>query len=311
MTDQLVEAIRTASRKLAQAWGLHSSNQILDALPLSSVYAVIEIGRNPGLTSKDLVRELGLEKSTISRLVRSLRASRLVKDGAAGVDARQKPLELTTKGEALFGRLNELGNSQVRQALNGRSRQTWLSVLAVLEDYGSALAGEIPPEVVIETGYRPGLIGRLSELMTSHMAKTEGFGLSFEARISADMAEFMPRAGNPDCRTWVALVGNEVVGGVSIDGEDIGKGTAHLRWFVVAPEMRGRGVGYLLLQAALSFVDERDFKETRLWTTKELKAAGRLYEALGFHIEEEFRGDQWGSSTTELVYVRPGPGLGR
>ena len=94
---------------------------------------------------------------------------------------------------------------------------------------------------------------------------------------------------------------------VAIDGEDLGPGIAHLRWFIVDAEIRGRGVGRELLAAALQFSDERDVLETRLWTFNGLDAARHLYEATGFRLAEERPGRQWGAEVMEQRFVRTAP----
>ncbi len=82
------------------------------------------------------------------------------------------------------------------------------------------------------------------------------------ARISkaswpSGLAEFRRSAGQVEQRDLVALRDGEIVGLVAIDGEDLGGGFAHLRWFIVEDGLQGVGVGRRLLTAAMTFVDER------------------------------------------------------
>jgi len=113
--------------------------------------------------------------------------------------------------------------------------------------------------------------------------------------------------GSPS-RLWWAEAQGRIVGSVAIDGEDLGAGIAHLRWFIVDDEVRGAGVGRRLLQAALDFVDERAaFQATQLWTFSGLHAARSLYEAHGFACVEERPGDRWGRLVPEQRFVRPRP----
>jgi GNAT superfamily N-acetyltransferase len=94
---------------------------------------------------------------------------------------------------------------------------------------------------------------------------------------------------------------------VAIDGEDLGPGIAHPRWFIVADEVRGHGVGRELLDAAVRFSDRHGFQQIQLWTFRGLDAARRLYEAQGFELVEERPGRQWGPEVMEQHFMRPRP----
>jgi len=157
----------------------------------------------------------------------------------------------------------------------------------------------------IETGYTPAIIARSVEMLHLYMHRHFGFGARFESRIASDLAEFMTRIDSPDNATWRARLGDNIVGVVSIDGEDLGNGLAHLRWFVVSDGVRGCGIGSALLSRALEFCDQRGFRETQLWTVRGLDAARSLYERHGFALAEEYHGDQWGTATQEQRFVRP------
>jgi ribosomal protein S18 acetylase RimI-like enzyme len=51
---------------------------------------------------------------------------------------------------------------------------------------------------------------------------------------------------------------------------------------IVAPEHRGRGVGRLLLEAALEFFRSRGVPRVVLWTAERNEAAQRLFTGMGF-----------------------------
>ena len=68
-------------------------------LSLSAVHAIIEIGRAEMLSSKALGARLLLEKSTVSRLVKSLVARGEIDEVRSQDDLRMKHLHLTRKGK--------------------------------------------------------------------------------------------------------------------------------------------------------------------------------------------------------------------
>ena len=133
----------------------------------------------------------------------------------------------------------------------------------------------------------------------------------FEQKVASELAEFAGRLERPANGLWVALRGDTVVGTVAIDGEDLGPGKAHLRWFIVEDGLRGSGIGRALLTEAVAFCDRHGFVETHLWTFRGLDAARRLYEGHDFSLVEENVGRQWGGEVVEQKFVRrvdPAPG---
>lgn len=158
--------------------------------------------------------------------------------------------------------------------------------------------------IQIEAGYRSGAIGRCAEMHALFYVRMSGFGREFEAQVASGIAEFSARLGKACNGLWLALQSEHIVGTIAIDGEDLGPGIAHLRWFIVDDGIRGSGIGRRLLADAISFCDQRDFRETHLWTFKGLDAARRLYEAHGFVLAEERPGTQWGTEVLEQRFVR-------
>jgi len=159
-------------------------------------------------------------------------------------------------------------------------------------------------DVKIEQGYRPKILGRVTTMHADFYSRNYDFGLAFETMVASEMAEFLSRLDEPSNQRWAAIKGDRIVGSISIDGEDIGGGAAHLRWFVMDDDARGTGAGRRLLDAALQFVDAHGFKETQLWTFKSLDAARRLYEQSGFELVHEEAGTQWGREVLEQKFVR-------
>lgn len=159
------------------------------------------------------------------------------------------------------------------------------------------------PPITIAQGWRPGLLGRATELHARYYATAFGFGPRFEAVVAGGLAEFAPRLADPRNAIWAALNGEEIVGCIAINGEDLAP-AAHLRWFILDASARGGGTGRALLRAAL-VCDAQGFAETRLWTFAGLDAARRLYEGHDFRLAEERRGAQWGETVMEQLFIRP------
>lgn len=311
---QLISEIRSASRELVRQLGLMNRTVAGTDLSVSAVHAIIEIGQADGLSSKKLSELLLLEKSTVSRLVKSLLDNNELCEVRLKSDARQKNLYLTDKGRDTLRRINEFAESQVFSAMEPLDNEIQQEILNGLKNYAAALTTATRTnspatksenkDTRIEFGYRPTIIGRIIEMMHSHMNRYYGFSVAFEARIASDIAEFMTRISSPKNETWHAAINGRIVGSISIDGEDLEEGLAHLRWFVVDENVRGAGTGEALLRKAVEFCDNSGFSECHLWTVKGLDAARKLYERHGFELVDEYYGDQWGDNVLEQKFVR-------
>ena len=155
----------------------------------------------------------------------------------------------------------------------------------------------------IEEGYRPGCIGRITQLHASYYSASHGFGVAFEAKVARELGEFCTSYTQGRDGLWLAS-DSEIQGSIAIDGSRAGDEGAHLRWFLTSDALRGQGVGRQLLARALAFTDACGYQRTVLWTFKGLLAARHLYECSGFRLEHESLGSQWGTVVTEQKFVR-------
>ena len=307
----LVEEIRAVSRTMVREWGFMGGDFAGTDLSPSAVHALIEI-QHGGVTARDLAERLRLEKSSVSRMLRKLVVSGDVKETAENTDGRIKVLALTAAGRKRVTAIHAFARAQVVGALGRLTPAQSRSVLEGVRLYANALATRTDsrtpaPNIDIIGGYRPGVIARVTQMHALFYARESGFGQRFESVVANGLADFCNRLENPTNAIWTAVQGHDIIGSIAVDGEDLGRDVAHLRWFIVDDGLRGGGVGRKLLDAALAFADERQFTETHLWTFSGLAAARRLYEATGFVCVEERPGTQWGKEVLEQRFVRPHP----
>ncbi|MEZ5932825.1 MAG: GNAT family N-acetyltransferase [Alphaproteobacteria bacterium] len=173
-------------------------------------------------------------------------------------------------------------------------------MISQTEETGSPSETSLP----ILEGYRAGLIGEIVTMHAETYSRWAGFGSAFECTVARGLADFVTRLERPANGLWRAEREGRLLGSIAIDGEDLGDGSAHLRWFIVDPACRGAGLGQRLLEKALDFTDRSGATETRLWTLKGLEAARILYERAGFVLAKEYDGDQWGTPITEQIFLR-------
>ena len=151
------------------------------------------------------------------------------------------------------------------------------------------------PRVV--PGWLPGAIGGIAAMHARFYAREHGFGVYFEAKVAAECAELCSRFDPARDGLWLLVDGGRILGSIAIDGH--GAGGAHLRWFVVADELRGRGFGKRMLDAAMGFCRRAGHRSVYLTTFAGLDAARALYERHGFRLVAEAAGETWGRTVRE------------
>lgn len=306
-----IQNIRVASRLMVRELGFMNQNLAATDYPPSAVHSMLEIETHGSLTGAQLVHILGLEKSSVSRMLAKLVEAGELKENPSAVDARTKLLSLTVKGKETVRNINTYADERVAAALAKLDPLTQETVSQGLSSYASALKacresiqGKVRNSFKIVTGYHAGMIGRITEMHGGYYAREHNFGHFFEGKVAAGLADFSGRLDKPCNQIWLAMVNERIVGSVAIDGEDLGNNEAHLRWFILDDGCRGSGLGRQLIAEAIRFCDEQRFSSVQLWTFNKLSAARRLYESFGFELSKEWEGDQWGSNLTEQQFIR-------
>lgn len=160
----------------------------------------------------------------------------------------------------------------------------------------------ILPELKIKSGYIPGSIGRITELHGTYYHDHWDFGVYFEAKVAAELSEFLNRFDKDRDGIWFATLNGRVEGSIIIDGLNALDEGAHLRWFIISDDLRGIGAGRKLINAAVDFCRSKGYKLIYLWTFEGLNAARHLYEDAGFKLIKQQTGIQWGTEVNEQYF---------
>lgn len=155
--------------------------------------------------------------------------------------------------------------------------------------------------VEFTTGWRPGAVGEVVAAHGRYYAREWGFGAFFEAKVAAEMAEFVGRYDAARDLLLTAWRADTFLGSIVIDGSDpaLDAGQAHLRWFIMTDAARGAGVGGRLLKQSVESLESGAFASCYLTTFAGLDAARRLYENHGFRLTEEGAAESWGVEVVE------------
>ena len=307
----VVSVIRRSSRLMVRELGFMASTLASTNYSPSTVHTLVEIALRKEMTASQLVQLLGLDKSSVSRMLARLIAAGELEEVTSPEDARAKSLRLTAKGHETVSKINTFSNDRVVSAIKSLAPAQQQTISEGLSLYANALlacretgSDMRPDELTIVQGDIPGMIGRVAEMHGIYYAREHHFGRFFEAKVATGVAEFSDRLDKPCNQIWLAVMNGRIVGSVAIDGEDLAPGEAHLRWFILDDGCRGHGVGKKLLTEAMRFCDSVGFSAVHLWTFNKLTAARRLYESFGFTLVKEWEGDQWGTLITEQQFTQ-------
>ena len=147
--------------------------------------------------------------------------------------------------------------------------------------------------------FKPGDAGRLIELHGLLYAQEYGFDHTFEAYVAKPLSEFMMSQTSRE-KIWLVDSDGVLMGSVAI--VEHSEAEAQLRWFLLHPALRGRGLGNRLFEEAVAFCRECGNERVFLWTVGSLQAAARVYQRANFRITEEQTHTIWGCLLTEQRY---------
>lgn len=150
--------------------------------------------------------------------------------------------------------------------------------------------------IVVRTHIQPGDIGAITRLHGVLYAKEYGFDHTFEPYVAIPLSECVikHREGN---QLWIVEKKAKVMGAVAIVNRTTHM--AQLRWLILHPDLRGKGIGQQLLEEALNFCKEFGYKTVYLWTIDFLTAARKLYTSAGFRLTDTKTHHIWGRHLTE------------
>lgn len=161
------------------------------------------------------------------------------------------------------------------------------------------ITSEFPADIRVRNILKPGDLGYLTYLHGILYAAEYGWDHTFEAYVAGPLAKFAQNYG-PRERIWVVEQGGRVAGSLAV--VEASRDEAQLRWLLLHPDLRGRGIGRGLLREAIDFGREQGYTLLFLWTVSMLAVALHLYEAAGFRLTEEKTHELWGTVLTEQRY---------
>ncbi len=128
-----------------------------------------------------------------------------------------------------------------------------------------------------------------------------GFDPTFETYVAEPLGRFA--AGQTEREgIWLVEESGCLKGSIAI--VEHSRSSAQLRWFLLHPDLRGLGLGRMLVEEALRFCRSKGYESVFLWTLSILAVAGRIYRQAGFTLAEQRESRLWGRQLVEQRYWR-------
>jgi ribosomal protein S18 acetylase RimI-like enzyme len=156
----------------------------------------------------------------------------------------------------------------------------------------------VSAEPTVRRDLRPGDLGAIAAHHGAVYCPEYGVDSTFEAGVAATVGAAGKR-GFPGPREglWIVEIDGRHAGSVALTDEG---DTGWVRWVVLDPELRGRGLGRRMLGELVAEAEAAGYEGLALETFSELRAAASLYRLHGFEVTWEQTGPRWGRE--ELTY---------
>ena len=128
----------------------------------------------------------------------------------------------------------------------------------------------------------PGELGWIVQVHGQYYAMKFGWLEEFEAIVAEIVLEYLKSSQHEAQACFIAELGGKPVGCIMLTNSTGTEG--QLRVMFVSEEVRGKGVGTLLINAVLTKSEELGHKSLVLWTTDKQKGARELYKKFGFSM---------------------------
>lgn len=291
----VVDKIRSFNRFYTGKIGLITNRFLQSKYSLVQARLLYEISNSSPLHASDLIRELGLSADYLSKTLSKFETQGLITRSPSPKDSRKQVIALTPNGMAEYYSLKETSNVHIAsliETLTPEEKSDLVNAMTRIEEILKPKEGRL----VTIRSHKPGDIGYIIHRHGVIYAREYGFNVDFDAYVASGMADFIENK-TPEQDLWVAECRDHFAGSVAIVRQDTH--TAQLRWLIVEPKQRQRGIGKQLVKQAIRFAADNGYSSVILWTIDFLDSARRIYANTGFQLAETKVTRAWGKTLTE------------
>ncbi|MGQ0609204.1 MAG: bifunctional helix-turn-helix transcriptional regulator/GNAT family N-acetyltransferase [Chloroflexota bacterium] len=284
--EQRITVVRRFNRFYTPIIGLLHEGYLDSPFSLTQVRVLYELAHHDETTAAQLGRDLLLDPSYLSRMLRTFTELGMIDRRRSSADGRESILTLTDHGRSTFERLDQRSHDGIAARLAGlrvADQRLLVDAMASIERLLGEPSASRAPYLL-----RPPRAGDLGWVVQRHgtlYAQEYGWDETFEALVAEIVAGYGRHHDPRRERCWIAEVDGVNAGSVFCVTKS--KRVAQLRLLLVAPEARGLGIGRRLVDECVTFAASVGYRKIMLWTNDVLVSARRIYEAAGFELVAE------------------------
>lgn len=295
MQTQETELFRVSFREMVRELGMLSRKTIgTDLSPLQS-YILIELSNsNNGLGVTELANILCVEKSSISRTLKTLEEEQLLLRKTNPSDARSVNFTLTEKGHSVLSEINKYANQFTSEALTLSSESELQQLRLTIKNFTKSLTNA-RKQREMQLNIRP-IEPKDNEAIAAVIRQSfidnkidhlEGVSLNDPCLNRLSEVYTVKGSGY-----WVIEIDGTVKGGVGIAPlSGAGENYCELQKLYIDSSLTGLGIGRKLINLAIDKATEYGYQYCYLETLEELGAAVDLYESFGFKMLDKQLGN--------------------
>ena len=296
-----VSRIRAFNRFYTNKIGLIASRFLGSEYSLVQARLLYEIANSHPVFASDLCRKLDLTPDYLSKVIQKFERMGLVSKTPSHQDGRKQLLSPTPEGKVAYEELKAQSNLHIEKMIHDLEPDEVRELVSAMDTLERILGEpEEKNSLVTLRAFRPGDIGTVIHHHGVLYAREYGFNHEFDAYMALGMGRFIEDLSDRD-NLWIAEIEGRFAGSIAI--VHIDEKTALLRWLIVEPKFRGRGIGGQLIHEAMRFAGEKGYDAIKLWTIDFLLSARNLYAAAGFHLSETKTSQVWGRTLTEECWI--------
>jgi DNA-binding MarR family transcriptional regulator/GNAT superfamily N-acetyltransferase len=296
--QQKVRKIRSFNRFYTNLLGLLDKTLLKSNFSLTEVRIMFEINHLSSLTASELVKLLNLDPAYLSRILSNFERKNLIRKEKSNADMRKQNIYLTVRGQKVISELQEKANEQIEKILTDLNYEEQNKLISAMQTIERILKKEEDNTAFYSIrSHKSGDIGYIIYRHGIIYASENQLDETFEAYVAKYMAEFLENYDSNKEHLWVVEKDNRIIGSIAIVKVD--EDIAQLRWFLVDPHERRKGIGTKIINEAISFCKNKGFKKIVLGTISELKNARKIYEQMGFQLIDSNSHRIWGRDLTE------------
>jgi DNA-binding MarR family transcriptional regulator/GNAT superfamily N-acetyltransferase len=300
--SERVADVRAFNRFYTGVIGVLQEGLLSTPYTLTEARVLFELAHGDAAEVVDLRRVLGLDAGYLSRILARFEADGLVRRSRSAADARRQVIELTDAGRELQADLDRRSDAQIAELIGALGEADQRRLLGAMATIRELLGARQPAKLVVLRPPAPGDLGWVVQRHGAIYAREFGWDESFEALVARVVADYA--AGHDPRReaAWIAEVDGAPVGCVMCVRRD--DATAQLRLLLVEPTARGLGVGSRLVEECLRFARRAGYQRIMLWTYDATVDAHRIYQRMGFTLDEEKKAHAFGHDMVEETWAR-------